>query len=291
MERKERRLSRKFFISGLVQIQLLVLLFAFNPVWGKSKFLLIQKPEKLEIRNQFEQKLSVSDFQFLKPYRPLRLIARAELLSDGVTQAMVVELTGKRFYLLLDGNKNPIRKRESGEWIQLDNLDPESGSGTLSRSVSLGSVSLNHKTDNPLPSGTVAEKMASQNGRILVWIPSLNLAGWIPSKNLSTSLSKSFSDNTTFHLSTPDSLLWVSEILSEANHILKSACTKSGQNLVQFVLFPQKEGYLITVESSAPGKFERSFESLSRKISLYARAKSVSVEQTESGLLLEWTKK
>ncbi|MBN8706354.1 MAG: hypothetical protein LCH54_08655 [Bacteroidetes bacterium] len=290
MERKERRLSRKFNLSGFLQIQFFVLLFAITPVWGKSQFFLIQKPEKLEIRNQFEQKLTPSDFQLLKPYRPLKLISKSELLSDGVTKAMVVELAGKRFYFLLDGNKSPIRKRESGEWIQLDNLESGSGSGYVSRSTSLGSVSPNHKTDNPLPSGTVAEIIASQNGKVLVWIQSLNSTGWIPSKSLSSSSSKSSTENNAVQQAAPDSLQWVTEILSEANQILKSACNKSGQQIVQFSLIPQKGSYLIRVEGSTPDRFERSFESLSRKISLYATAKSVSVEQIESGLRLEWAK-
>lgn len=263
------------------------LLFCFFPVFASHPYLLIEKPWKLEIRNQFEQKLTGSDFQLIKPYRPAKLVSKSETLSDGLSKAMVIEIEGKRFYILLNGTI-PINKNSSGEWIQTEPLRPESGSATLVKAVKLQSVGLQNAGEAELSAGTEVEKVASLNGRVLVWISLLNRSGWVSEKQLTSSLSEaSTSVSKPKQIQNPDSLEWVNQVISESNQIIKLACELTGQNPISFILQQQKKGWLITVDGAPPFRFERSFDSLSRKLSLYASLHSFSVSLTDEGIWLE----
>lgn len=271
---------------GLAFIPLFI--FSAGPVFSKSIYFIVEKPWKLELRNQFEQKLSLQDFQLIKPFRPLKLLSKSENLSDGISKAMVVEVSGKRFFILLDESRAPVNKKYSGEWVQTGQLDPEFGIAYLSGQEKLISAGLPASEPILLPEGTEVEKIASQSGRVLVWISSQGRAGWISSKALDKS---SFPGNEkekppilNTSSDTPD---WINSILSESNQVLKAACERTGQNVIRFVLQKQNQGFLVTVENAPPSKFERSFDSLSRKLGLFAGTNGYRAESTDSGVLIK----
>ncbi|HLF19204.1 MAG TPA: hypothetical protein VI704_00280 [Bacteroidota bacterium] len=66
--------------------------------------LTVEKPQHLIIYDSFQQSLGVTQAQMLQPFAPLKILKLHDLLSDGITACMKVELEGRTLFLLNDEN-------------------------------------------------------------------------------------------------------------------------------------------------------------------------------------------
>lgn len=244
---------------------------------GTSRYLAFAHPGKLEILDQYQQKIQSSDPGSIRPFQPVRLVESFEILSDGLTKAMVVEAGGKRFYLVLDARQKPVNLAQAGLRVLSDAATPESGSARLSRPVTL--LTGAGKTDGPVlaASGIQVEKTASANGKLLIWVPSLSASGWISSRDITGKAETNPAEVL------PD---WLEKTLEEANRVLVSAFEKTSRKNVRFSVIRQKDGWRVSVEGSDPVHFRRSFEALSRKLTLFASQDGFRTEPDETGIRL-----
>jgi len=246
---------------------------------GTSRYLAFAHPGKLEVLDQYQQKILPSGPGSIRPFQPVRLIDSDEILSDGLTKAMVVEAGGKRFYLVLDARQKPVNLAQAGLRVLSEAASPESGSARLARQVTL--MPGYGKTDGPVQagSGVLVEKTASLNGKLLIWIPSLSLSGWISSRDLAgTGKPESIQTEVL-----PD---WLGKTVEEANRVLAAAGEKTGRKNLKFSVIRQNDSWLVSVDGSDPVHFRRSFEALSRKLSLFASQDGFLTEQDETGIRL-----
>ncbi|MFH0989435.1 MAG: hypothetical protein V1799_05390 [bacterium] len=66
-----------------------------------ADLLLVEKTEKLVVYNSFQQSQKKQPAA-LQPFRPIQILNAYELLSDGITPCMKVEIEGEIYYLLLE---------------------------------------------------------------------------------------------------------------------------------------------------------------------------------------------
>lgn len=74
----------------------------------RADFIVIEKPQRLTILNQYQQQISAQEKSSLKPFSPYRIIADDEMLGDGLTLCTKVEASGATMYFV---------KEEAGELI------------------------------------------------------------------------------------------------------------------------------------------------------------------------------
>ena len=62
-------------------------------------FLVVEKPQRLLVYNKYQQEPTGQERASIIPYVPMRIITKSDLLSDGFTPCMKVEIDGTTFYL------------------------------------------------------------------------------------------------------------------------------------------------------------------------------------------------
>ncbi len=67
-----------------------------------SDFLIVQNTGRLVVYDSFQQSIPASQGFAIPPFAPMRIVARRDLLGDGLTPCMKVEVDGEVFYLLRD---------------------------------------------------------------------------------------------------------------------------------------------------------------------------------------------
>lgn len=66
--------------------------------------LLVEKPGHLVVYNSFQQSLAVKQLSELRPFAPIKILKSNDLLSDGLTACMKVEIDGEPYFVLRDGS-------------------------------------------------------------------------------------------------------------------------------------------------------------------------------------------
>ena len=73
---------------------------------GKADFLIVEKVEHLLIHNEYQQDITSQERARLVPFTPMWIVKANDLLSDGFTPCMKVEIDGNVFYILKDMDAN-----------------------------------------------------------------------------------------------------------------------------------------------------------------------------------------
>jgi hypothetical protein len=94
-------------------ISILVLLDLVQPAYA-ADFLIVQNVEQLSIYNKYQQAASALERQLLVPCVPMRIIRPNDMLGDGFTPCMQVEIDGQTFYFLKEKNGNLSRSGSLG---------------------------------------------------------------------------------------------------------------------------------------------------------------------------------
>jgi hypothetical protein len=69
-----------------------------------ADFLVVEKVEQLSVYNKYQQEASSRERQLLVSCVPMRIIRPNDMLGDGFTPCMQVEIDGETFYLLKENN-------------------------------------------------------------------------------------------------------------------------------------------------------------------------------------------
>jgi hypothetical protein len=127
MERK------KIVEGGGLSTGLLFALLCIAPTQGwagtMEEFLLVEHPDRLLILNRYQQNLVHEDATALEPFSPLRVLKSRDLLGDGFTPCMRVEIDGVDFFLirerdgrLVGETRAGLVRSHSGELLPRDTL-------------------------------------------------------------------------------------------------------------------------------------------------------------------------
>ncbi len=103
--RKRHGTGRRRFRGTVLLLGLLAaLLQPCTPAYSASQFLLAERPDHFLVYNTYQQTLTPNERALLTPFVPMRIIQSDDLLGDGFTPCMTVEIQGKRFYLVRGKN-------------------------------------------------------------------------------------------------------------------------------------------------------------------------------------------
>jgi len=100
---------------------LLALLLAASPAFAEVDLLLVEHPEGLRILDRYQQSVQHPARVGIVPLVPMRITEARDMLSDGFTPAMRVEIDGETFFLLTDdaghllhpGNPGTVRRERA----------------------------------------------------------------------------------------------------------------------------------------------------------------------------------
>lgn len=73
-----------------------------RPAPGNDRFLIVEHPDRLLALNGYQQSLSPRDLLVFRPFTPMRIVKERDILGDGFTPCMRVEIEGALFFLLRD---------------------------------------------------------------------------------------------------------------------------------------------------------------------------------------------
>ena len=74
-----------------------------------ADFLIVAHVDRLQIYNKYQQVATPQDLHLLAPFAPMRIIKANDLLGDGFTRCMQVEVSGQTFFLLKDADNRISR--------------------------------------------------------------------------------------------------------------------------------------------------------------------------------------
>ena len=77
-------------------------------------FLVVENIDHLQVYNKYQQEASAKDRQVLVPFVPMKILNANDVLGDGFSFCMQVEIDGQIFYLLKDKNSSLLRSELLG---------------------------------------------------------------------------------------------------------------------------------------------------------------------------------
>jgi hypothetical protein len=84
------------------------------PESGSARFLVVERPDRLLALNGYQQNLSPQDQLLFQPFAPMRILRDRDLLGDGFTPCMRVEIEGALYFLIRDTNGHLAGDQRAG---------------------------------------------------------------------------------------------------------------------------------------------------------------------------------
>jgi hypothetical protein len=91
----------------LIWTAFLAAFFITSVVSQTFDVIIIEKPHQLIAYDAFQQSLAPSQLTVLQPFVPMKILKAHEVLGDGLTSCMKVDVDGNIFFLLSDNNGKP----------------------------------------------------------------------------------------------------------------------------------------------------------------------------------------
>jgi hypothetical protein len=156
----------------------LVSVFTFH-VWAEPRadFLIIEKPSRLTILDEYETPLSESKRKKLPRWAPMRIVEEKALLGDMITEAAHVRLGNEDYYLLMDEEGNYEGRAMAGKISRLRNCRPLYDTVTVSRA---GAIRFEGSTASRLPKGAELLRAFESGGRwFCLWLEEPSRYKWV----------------------------------------------------------------------------------------------------------------
>lgn len=99
---------------GSLPLALLFVLLALRESTRGADFLIVENVKHLVFYNKYQQLPSEQDRSILKPQAAMKILKRDDVLGDGFTRYMQVEMEGEVFYLLKESSGNLARSGPLG---------------------------------------------------------------------------------------------------------------------------------------------------------------------------------
>ena len=71
---------------------------------GQEEFLICERPAQLVVLNRYQQSLTPNEQTLLQPFVPMKILRSQDLLGDGFTPCMRVELNGGVYFLVRENS-------------------------------------------------------------------------------------------------------------------------------------------------------------------------------------------
>lgn len=84
------------------------------PEPGSDRFLVVDHPDRLLAFNSYQQHLSPQDQLVFQPFVPMRILRDHDVLGDGFTLCMRVDIEGALYFLVLDDNGHLVGDQHAG---------------------------------------------------------------------------------------------------------------------------------------------------------------------------------
>ena len=81
---------------------------------GKSELMIVERPTRLTVLNRYQQSVTGAEKAELQPYVPMVVVNRRDMLGDGFTPCMRVQINGMEFFILRDGSGRLAGEAQAG---------------------------------------------------------------------------------------------------------------------------------------------------------------------------------
>lgn len=98
----------------LVPVLLLIGAFRTGTAQGKGELLIVERPTRLTVLNRYQQNVTAAEKAMFQPYVPMVVVKRQDILGDGFTPCMRVEIGGREFFLVRDGSGRLVGEAQAG---------------------------------------------------------------------------------------------------------------------------------------------------------------------------------
>lgn len=88
-----------FWVRG-APVLLCIVLVAWEQARSASDYLIVEGVSRLMVYNKYQQQPAGSDLHVLVPFVPMKILRADDVLGDGFTRCVQVEINGEVFYLL-----------------------------------------------------------------------------------------------------------------------------------------------------------------------------------------------
>jgi hypothetical protein len=93
------RSRRNVRAAVLLLVMLAALCYPAGRLFAASTFVVAERPDRLLIYNKYQQQITARERAMLVPFVPMRVVRNNDVLGDGFTPCMTVEIGGELFYV------------------------------------------------------------------------------------------------------------------------------------------------------------------------------------------------
>ena len=178
---KHRALVGSVAIRQVLRVGLLFLITLLAP-FSKARaadFIIVERPSRLLLYNQYQQRASTEESASLLPFTPFRILILDDVLGDGLTPCMKVSHNGTLFYLQKDDSGALVRRCEAGS---IRTIRDAVALGDTVEVVTAAGLTLHdpaERVTKVLPRGSRCVRIFVSEGKIYVRDLGTKLYGWL----------------------------------------------------------------------------------------------------------------
>ena len=116
MERAAGKVKPAVFDRSFLAVIFLTFFFCSSFVFARSgaDYLIVEKPQNLSILNKYQQEVSQKEREVFVPFGPMKILHDDEVLTDGYTRCMKIDIGGAQFFLLKNSDGKLTRSASLG---------------------------------------------------------------------------------------------------------------------------------------------------------------------------------
>ncbi len=133
-----------------------------------GQFLIVERPGRLHALNGYQQDLTAQDSLVLQPFVAMRIVKDHDLLGDGFTPCMSVEIQGRPYYLIRGNDGFLAGERQAGRVERISGRLLESDTVRVLRGGILQLIVPNGRGGRRLGAGELLIRLLVSQGRTYV---------------------------------------------------------------------------------------------------------------------------
>jgi hypothetical protein len=158
----------------------LTFLIPTSPSVAGTDFLVVEKVERLQIYNRYQQEATSRERQRVVPFVPMKILKSDDVLGDGFTRCVQVEIDGEIFFLLKDKQGEIIRPGPAGFVETFRNVSVLLDTIRIRSNTSIAFMPVNSANQHSLSIGEIVVRIFRHGDRTYCRMPGMYPAfGWI----------------------------------------------------------------------------------------------------------------
>jgi hypothetical protein len=150
------------------------------PEGGGDQFLIVERPDRLLALNGYQQNLSPQNRLVFQSFIPIRILKDRDVLGDGFTPCMRVDIEGALYFLIRDGNGALTGAQHAGMLTTVRGTLLRRDTVNVLKGGAIVLASPDGRREQPLTIGERMIRVFSSEGKTYVKCPGRSPAyGWV----------------------------------------------------------------------------------------------------------------